>query len=839
MKSIYRVFVVSTFFLFLLPLLVAYAQVSPYVVEVKLPPASEQSPLTITVQLTQNTQIQQVLLHYRQFGETEYKQLEMTLSGQMAVATIPEKAVTPPYIEYYVELRLVGVSTPAMFPSENPESNPLKIDVKGVDLRDKEIRFMSPEPGETLTAEDLAVAISLMYTSDKVDRSKTKLYFDGADVSNEAVLSDDVLLFNPQNFDRSLTMGAHSISVELRDTSGQTYYTKNLSFTLSTGAAIEEAQARFQYSGNGQLELRNEKLDTVSTGYQRADVFASGTYKSLIFGGNIHLTNEDKPDRQPQNRYLGTMQLADYLKLQIGDAYAAFPSLMVSGKRVRGITGSLKYSFFNLDVTYGKTTRAVEGILGQYLYYDTTATGVSAEAVRSKETFYIGKNAAGDTSIYRQFSSGTYARNFFAVRPSFGSGENFQFGLTYVKAKDDMSSIAYGTYPRENVVGGADLLLAFDEQRVRWSSQAAFSLENKDISTGNFTDAEFDQYEGVDDTTKTPAQREQAKKDADELKNLAKIGRTFITMNANLSPLNPVNGMPSLAYESELTLNYFNNYVRAFYFRRGISYTSYGNDFVQTDIAGINISDRIRLFDNKMLAGISYETKSNNTQNDAGKPTTTYNALNTSVTVFPGGIYPSLTVGYGLNTRKNPINLAVDTTSNDSSYVANEATNRFFLATSYEFQMLLRHNLTASVSIASKTDNTFYKRNLNNLNLAVSVMTTYTFPLQTTVSLIVSQNKAYQAIKDTASGRYLAQTTEIPFSYSTISLNARYRLFNDKLNVLATVAPSFGDFKRLLIQAGAEYQVFRNHTIVGQLDYMNNSSISNDVIASIIYRLTF
>jgi hypothetical protein len=829
MKGAHKVLVASASLLFVLPLLAAFAQVSPYVVEVKVPPASEQSPLTLSVQLTQNAQIQQVLLHYRQFGETEYKQIEMTLSGRMAVATLPAKAVTPPYIEYYIEMRLAEGATTAMFPSENPESNPLKINVKGIDPKDLEIRFLSPEAGETLTADDLVVAISLMYTSDKVDRSKTRLYFDGTDVTGEALLSDDVLLYNPKNFDKPLTLGAHSIRVELRDTTDQPYYAKDLAFTLSTGAAIEEARSSFQYGGNGQLELRNEKIDTTNTAYQRADVYASGTYKSLIFGGSIHLTNEDKPDRQPQNRYLGTVQVADYLKLQIGDAYAVFPSLMVSGKRVRGITGSIKYGFFNLDVTYGKTDRAVEGVI----IGDTTYADSSLADARPKASLRL------DSLRYRLFNPGTYARNFFAVRPSFGSGENFQFGLTYVKAKDDISSIAYGTYPSENVVGGADLLLAFDNQRIRWASQAAFSLENKDFSSGSFTDAEIDEYEGINDTTKTPEERQKAKSDADELKSIAKIGRTFITVNGNLSPLNPVDGMPSLAYESELTLNYFNNYVRAFYFRRGIAYTSYGNDFIQTDIAGVNISDRIRLFDNRMMAGISYETKSNNTRNDAGTPTTTYNALSTSVTVFPGGEYPSITVGYGFNTRKNPINLAVDTTSNDSLYVANEATNRFFFATSYEFQMLMRHSLTASVSIAGKNDNTFYKRNQNNLNLSVAVTTAYAIPLQTTVALIVSQNKAYQARKDTISGRYLTQTDEIPFSYSTISLNARYRMFDDRLDVLATFAPSFGDFKRLLLQAGAEYQLFRNHYIVGQLQFMNNSSISNDVIASIIYRLSF
>ena len=61
----------------------------------------------------------------------------------------------------------------ATFPSENPEVNPLKIEVKGVDPKDQKIRFLSPEPGETLAAEDLAIAISLMFASDAVDKKRT------------------------------------------------------------------------------------------------------------------------------------------------------------------------------------------------------------------------------------------------------------------------------------------------------------------------------------------------------------------------------------------------------------------------------------------------------------------------------------------------------------------------------------------------------------------------------------------------------------------------------------------------------------------------------------------
>jgi hypothetical protein len=178
-----------------------------------------------------------------------------------------------------------------------------------------------------------------------------------------------------------------------------------------------------------------------------------------------------------------------------------------------------------------------------------------------------------------------------------------------------------------------------------------------------------------------------------------------------MSPLDPKAGLPSLAFESELTVNYFNNYLRALVFRRGKNYTSFGNEFVQTDIAGINLSDRIRLFDNRMMTSFSYETKWNNLQNDNSKPVTTFNTFNGTVTAYPGVNLPTLTVGYGFNTRKNPIDLSmyystnkpvimdVDTTAvsdwslikngyaviptSDGRNTADEITNRFFFASNY------------------------------------------------------------------------------------------------------------------------------------------------------------
>ncbi len=213
--------------------------------------------------------------------------------------------------------------------------------------------------------------------------------------------------------------------------------------------------------------------------------------------------------------------------------------------------------------------------------------------------------------------------------------------------------------------------------------------------------------------------------------------------------------------------------------------------------------------------------------------------MNTSLTAYPSAELPSFTIGYGLNTRKNPIDLSIDTIQIDSLGIVSEKTNRFFIATNYDFQMVVRNSLTASVSISNKKDNTFYGRDQDNNNFSILVSSFFSIPLQTTIGVIVNHTAAYSAW-DSVQHIYLGATQkQTVFNYQTISLSARYRIMNDRLNLLATVAPSFGDFKRLLLQAGAEFQAGENHYLVSQFDFIKNSDRASDVVFSILYRFMF
>jgi len=802
--------------------LTAQAQVSSVILRVNAPIVSQNQPLPISVEFTPSGNVERVLLRYRGFGETEYRQQEMLMAGNSATATLAAQYVLPPYIEYYVQV-LLSNGRSETYPIENAESTPLKATVKPVDPKSLEVRVLSPEQGETIANEDLVVAVSLFYASDNVNKKGTKLFLNGIDVTAQAVFSDDVILYSPATFPRPLSLGVQFLRVELYDKSGSLYHTIESNFSLSTAAAIAAEESRLRFGVNGSAEFRNEDVGATKNTFLRGQLQATGTFKSLNFGSNIFITNEEKSDRQPQDRFLAYGDL-DILKVQLGDAFPKFPTNIVSGKRVRGVSASLLLKFFNVDFAYGETMRSIDGITLR----DTTFADTNAVKARPSNTL---QRSGLQYSI---FQPGTFSRSFVAIRPSFGSGENFQIGFTYMNSRDKVESIKYGLTPQENLVAGTDVLIAFDDQRFRIDGQASLSLTNRDITKGNFTDADYDLLAGKNDPNLTPAQKADRQKTSDDLKKIGDFGGKFITINENLFPLNPVGkGLPGVAYDGALSLNYLNNFIRAQYYQRGAAYLSFGNEFLQADIQGLALSDRIRMFQNRVLLSLSYEQRQDNTA-ETKVATTKYGNVNGSLTVFPAADMPSFTIGYGSLSRTSDASIK---DSLQKLYAADDQTNRISLQVNYDFTLGARHNLSLGANLSNKKDN--LPANLNrgeqkNNSYFGALTTFFRIPLQTTISFNtnMTQSAALSSVP-------LAGIPLQDFKLTSLSLNAQYRLLEDKLRLASTVSNSSGDLKRTLVQIGADYSITNNHALAFEYDYINNTGYKNDNIASLIYRFNF
>ena len=794
--------------------LAANSQINTYVRSVRAGQAREGTAMRVSAELSKSSELSRVVLYYRQFGQSEFRILEMPIIGDTASVTISEDEVTPPFMEVYV-LAQTQSGTIETNPYENPQATPLRLSVSAKSQKDREVLILSPDKSDQLLPADIYISISFIYASDQINRSKTKIFFDNIDVSALAVNIGELTIVSPDALPKNITTGPHTLRIDVYDTTNAPYHSVERTLSVVTEQQAEAIREQVQYSANAQAEARNEDIKGTQTLYKRLNARANASYGILKTTGNIQLTSEEQDDRQPQNRYFLGLD-AKYVRVGIGDAYPRFPSTVLDGRRIRGLTADLLLGPFNINYANGEIIRRVEA--------DTL--------VQTR-----------DTTTTKTYIPPTLRRNLTILRPSFGKGENFQLGFTYLKAKDEFdTSTDKATKPQENMVVGTDAVLAFDDHRFELTAQASYSLNNIDISAPEFTDATID-------TSKLGS-------DVKDLlhkygtKYLAKV----ITLNENLQPLPP--GLTALVYETGLAVNYFGNYLKGSYIYHGADYISVGTTALRRDVKGFNIFDRVRLFQNRVFLTGSYERLDNNTSGrdtiltTAGKIqlTTTYQTINTSVSYYPTSNMPNFTLGYGINKNSNPID-PLDPIATAAARAIDDITNRYFLQSTYDFAYRGRHNATFSLDISSKTDNTPKKQDVSSLNAFLLVNTVHTFPLETAIGYSMSLNTIPQVsiVVDTIGGVATPRTviSSATLDYTTITLNGRYKIYKDVLKLSATFAPTFGDFKRTVLEVGLQYAITRNQNAAFQYQYIINTpppsgtvqASNNDSYVSLLYRI--
>lgn len=806
----------TAFFTFLVVLLIVpgYSQVSDRILSVKTSWPSESQPLTIEAELVGTVRIRQLMVAYRPYGSGEYKQVEMEIVGNVARGTVPTSEVEALEIEYYFILRIEGQAQEETYPMENPADRPFRVRVKEKSEKDDEILFLSPEEGATVSANDLLISISLYRASAKVKKSATKIYINDRDVSPFAVITEDLITLVPENITPSLQPGIQQVRVELYDTSGSLYHSRSMGFRQVSPADAIQAVPALAYNASVTLETRGENIQNTSTPYNRANLVASSHYDFLRLNGRLYVTNEEKSHRQPQNRYFFEVQ-TPWVRLGYGDAYPTFPSLIMTGKRLRGLTANVMLGGFHLDVAQGEVVRKIDGDTIKTFHRDSVAS--QAGAIGVYDTMDV-------NHYYAEYRYGTFRRSLMAIRPSYMS-EYLQFGISLLRSKDDVGSlrrggILYGINPQENIAVGSDFLVAFDNRRFELTAQAGASVYNNNIAAGNITDAEIDSLFKVWTGSPDSAANVENRRDLKRLRN--KFSR-FITVNEYLVPLLFNKLETFIAYETALALNYFNNYFKASYVFRGKEYNSFGQTFIRRDIKGFNIFDRVRLMENQLFLSLGFEQLQDNTDHSK-QTTTTYTTFNTSVSYYPRRDFPNITVGYGINRNSNGI-----ATTPDTFLVAiADVTNRVFIQLGYAFTAGLPHNASVSVSTSDRNDQT--RRNADSKSTAITgaVTTTWDFPLETLLSVTLNLNKLPElpTPRDPVDSiRYGLKS----FNYTTLMLGGRSRFLNDQLRCWASIGPTLGDIQRTIIDIGGEYFFYRNLSAFLQLTALQNPGVTDFV----------
>jgi hypothetical protein len=771
------------------------------------PEAPAGAPLLISADVLRGESVDDLYLLYRTLGSSQYVRVEMDLRGTRASALVPAADVRPPFLEYYLVLHLRSgvlqthpLSTTAD-PFSFPPENVLRLPIRPAEESPAQALLLSPDPAFPVPSEEVVISVSLLRADSLVNRRATRLLVDGTDVTADAVFSDDLLVYVPENFSRTLSPGRHGITVELLGNDGSLYRTQSYEITVRgmTFSPGEGETGATRYQVSLQLESRRERVGGTGTWYNRGGLQFAGSSGIWSLRSNVFVTSDERSDRQPQNRfYIGAA--TPWLSAGFGDSYPAFSKLILNGRRVRGLHSSVTLGWFNLDVALGNTDRPIEGQLLKVIPLDSLA-----------------QEQAGDpTAAYAPLSSttwgklvpGTFERKLFAIRPSFGSGRSWRLGFTWLKAKDDIPSIRYGVRPQENFVLGSDFVARMFDEAVEVFGEGAFSAFNADISSGNFTDAYIDSvYPG----------------EAADIKRARDILDNVITVNDNLRPLS-LKTLSTTACEVGIGLNVLSQALRFSWMYRGSGYRSFGQSFLRTDLRGISAVDRIRLINNQVFLSLAYERLKDNTSKT--KPaTTTFTTIDAALSYYPEVSAPSFTIGYGHLNNKNSLS-----TSGSDSLLARSAIdelgNRFYVQSSYSFITVARHSLSAAFSLSRRDDRSVRAYDINDQSASVGITTLFPIPFQTTVEFAHNRSERPGA----------ANTGLEAFIYSTMTFAVRYGLVADILVVRGVVSPTYGDVQRTLVGAGLDLTLLPSMLLQVEFSRFKPETGINDSIWDLRYR---
>ncbi len=774
-----------------------YAQISNYISNVKVENPIEGESLKLTADLYNIEEIYSVEIVYKTFGKSEYKNIEMIVSGTQAKVTIPAEEVIPPFIEYYLQIQLRNGAKQTFPIGIDQGVNPIQISVSSKSEKSNQVIILSPDENEIMSENDFLISVSFVNASDKIDIAKTKIFFNDLDISSKAIYDEELITVTKEQIDDISINDKSKLEIKIFDKDGNIITTLTRNFKVVSQQIAKANENEFKYNGQIKAEARNESTNAKQILYKNILAEFNSSYNDWKIYGNTYFTSEEKNNLQPFNRYSLSIENGKLLSLKLGDNFPKISNLILEGKRVRGFSGELNLGFFNLQTSYGEINRKIEGKLLQT--YSANDVPLSNDVISIDQSKY--------NAPYGKVIFGTFKRQLFAIRPSFGSGENFQLGFTYFHAVDDKNSIEFGTKPKENVVLGSDLKLAFDNNNILFTTQGAVSILNKDIAPGTLTDAQIDSiFNSNKDFDVDP-------KDVKKIRDL--IGK-FITVNQNLGPWN-LQKLSSLGAESILSLNYFYNNIKASYIYRGNEYQSFGQSYLKTDVKGINITDRIRMLENKLFLSLGYENLEDNLQNTK-LTTTKYKTYSASVSFFPRMNFPNITLGYSNNYNKNGLDYKG---SQFGKYAIDETISKISLLLSYDVFYFIKHSTSFSFSNSSREINTVQNIDSRSSNISFNVTSYWDKNIVSTFGVIYN-NLEYFGYQ---------------FNYLSLSFGGKYTLLDNKLTLNGNISPSFGDFKRQSIEFLANYNLLENFVVSFQARVFRIPDKSTNSIIGLITRL--
>ncbi len=727
--------------LFLVSLVItplSYAQIR--LIHDQILQAEENKPIEIMVQVDgEFTTGDEMRVYYRVSGEDSYEYVVLDNIGNEFRGNLPAFPFFADKIEYFFsfiigsELITLPVSNPyfnpfsiQITPRSETDTTPPTVETPAVtpqanqDLSDEDYLVLGPEPGEKVEPEDVFIAVSVFLDASAYDSTRSQLFLDGSEVAAE--ISSDLITYSPV----LLPVGAHTIQVNLFDANGNPYKPIQWNFQVTgTQAAVARGATASRPSsknvtGSVYAESKVDKYSGIERKNHQIGARIRGNSGKIKYGSRVYMTSLEDKNFQPRHRFLFWVETG-IVNLYVGDTSPRFSQLMLWGKRVRGFEAQLNLKFINFDFVMGQVNRSV---------------------------------SPGTTS------SGTFERNLLGLRTSFGSGKNFQFGLSAVKVKDDVDSISGGFRPKDNVIGGADLLISLFKNRVKWKTEIAGSLLTNDISSGPLTKQDIEDLIDTD-VGFDPADYED-----------------FLVINLSTTPLDPTD-FTSGAFSSSIQIRAARHDFRIKYKRIGAAYNSLANSFLKSNVRGLRISDRVRLLRNRVYLNLSYENYDDNFKAEDSNPIVTLQTFRGGINLFPGNGLPNLTVNLKSYNRDNQITDIDIINGIEFDKREDNTTTDVTVSLNHDFVLFDLDNTINISYVTMEKDDAFknsrlgnsFPTGINNDIQSFSLKTKFRQPFVTRISYAENKNTSLGGLSQ--------------FKFKMLNLRAEYKTLQNKLTLYA------------------------------------------------------
>jgi len=625
--------------------------------------------------------VYEAMLFFRMQGEHNFRSSRLKNEGAVLSVDVPTAKLHAGNLEYYFAYQDAAGAVHYL-PENDPEGHPFSVKILPASQNNVQsssavqILLLSPEPGSVVEPDELVIAFSIPLDVQHPEKLQYKLYISGVDISRLLKRDDHLISFTP----KSIRSGLHNVEFKVFDSMGNLLGQKAFSFRVtskpSSGKGFSSRTSLF-------MDERYQNIANSVKNYYRAGLRYRASYKKVDFGGHVLLSSEEAADRQPVNHYQAyfvfNFNANNNIYLKGGDFTNNFDPFSFWGKRIRGVDAGFHSTYFDFDYSYGQSYRAVEGA-----------------AIADSVTRY-----------------GTYKQTFVGFHPLFKFGSHFNWGLDLVNAKDDPASIKYGSNPKEALVLGSTFGLNLHNKRILVQGSVQASIKNEDAQGTIEFDSLADSYD------LTGSERDLAERYIDILE---KTG--FLSLTQGLVPI------PSLAWQVETRLRYFNHSLRAMYKYVDTDFSTPGNPYLLRDVAGLFMDDNIRLLDNQVFMNVYFKLYNDNLSQEEAKTKNT--EFGGSISYYPFRALPNVTLSYGSQARLNDLGendvSAADTTN--ILRIEDNKTQRIGLSSSYNFNAGNIKNVISFSANKFLRDDAVYQNNQSQyLVLTFGLRNRFSFPL--------------------------------------------------------------------------------------------------------------